>query len=204
MGTGHGVPPEKGEAQMTQVTYGAVTVETASLPPVSAEAMIRRGLSHYFGNEQAAKVTALKDKWIGDKDANPEATPATDEQVSKWLAEARQAAFEKLMAGTVGAGRLTGPRIDPIESATLAIAKVEVTNILRAAGVKPPKGEETVSLAGEAFTMAQLIERRLAKEGDRIAKEAAKRVADQKKKAEKAKADVASAGENKTADALGL
>lgn len=187
-----------------QYTYGtAVTIpDTAALPPASLDAMIRRGLNHYFGNEQSAKVTAFKDKFTKE---NP-GTEASPEAIAAFQAEIIGAALEALNSGNVGTS-VRGPRVEPQEAAELAIAKREVTDILRANGIKPPKGDEAVQFAdGTTKTMAQMVAKRRENFGDRIAKEAAKVIAEQRRKADKAKAEAAAITDPKakTADALGL
>jgi hypothetical protein len=193
---------------MTQITYGTTVLETADFAPASIDAMIRRGVSHFLGNEQASKVVGWMEseaKRRAGEGATAEQIAAampTDEEKAAKKAEFVAAAIEALKAGTVGAS-VRGPRVEPIEAAKLAIAKAEVTSILRAAGVKVPKADEKVTLGGDQFTVAELVARRLDKFGDRITKEAQKRIDDAAKKEKAAKASVASAPD-KTADALGL
>ena len=41
---------------MSDIQYGNVKIDTAHLPPASIQALLSRGLAHYLGNEQNAKV----------------------------------------------------------------------------------------------------------------------------------------------------
>ena len=184
---------------MSIVTYGTHEIDTDKLPAESIAALVRRGISHYLGNEQAAKVTAWVESHIK---ANSGANP-TDEAKAAAKADFIAKALSVMLAGEMGT-RVSGPRIEPIEAARNSIAKAEVLAILRSAGIKPPKGEEAVKFGdGTEKTLAAMIATRLANHGDRIEKEAAKRLADQARVAKAAKAAV-EAAPSKTADALGL
>ena len=184
---------------MDIITYGEHTVDPTKLPVASINALLRRGVSHLLGNEQASKLTA----WVesATKDANGAAP--TDEAKAAKKAEFVKAALAALAEGTIGT-RVSGPRVEPIEAARNAIAKKEVLDILRAANIKVPKGEEAVRFAdGTEKTLAQMVATRLEKFGDRIEKEAAKKLADDARRVKAAQATTAAA-ESKTADALGL
>lgn len=163
------------------ITYGSVSIDVAKLPQASVMAMLRRGVSHFLGSEQASKVTSFFDP---DQE-NPPADTAEARAAKK--AEFQADALEKLLAGTVG-NSVRGPTVDPLTTHMRRIAKAEVTNILKANGVKfPAKAEDTIELPdGSKLTGTQLIDRRLAKEGERITKEAKKAMDDQAKKAAKA------------------
>lgn len=169
----------------TTVTYGSLPeIDLAKLPHSSVMAMFRRGISHYFGNEQASKLTAF----FGQKDeAGNLVNEDTPEARAAKKAELQQAAFEALLAGKVGVS-VRGPAADPITAIIRRLARAEVTNILKANGVKfPSKAEDTIEMPdGSKFTGAQLIDRRIAKEGERLAREAKKIADDQAKKAAKA------------------
>jgi predicted phosphoribosyltransferase len=96
------------------------------------------------------------------------------------------------------------PRVDPVEAAALAIAKREVTEKLRGAGLKVPKKDERVAFAnGDSFTMDELVARRLEMHGERINKEAAKHVAELEKRAKRLREESAQA-QDKSLEALGL
>ncbi len=174
------------------ITYGTRTLDFNTLPQASLVAMLRRGVSHYFGSEMASKVTAYFDPEhddAGNRIDTPEARAAKK-------AEFQSAAFDALVAGTVGVS-VRGPSVDPIQTIINRLAKAEVKTILASFKLKyPTKADETVTLPdGSAVTGAQLIARRLDKDGpagvdkktgvahiDRLKKEAEKIAAEQAKK----------------------
>lgn len=181
---------------MTTITYGAFTIDTATLPSASLDAMIRRGISHYFGSEQASKVVA----WFNPEHDDAESRPDSKEARDTKKAEFQQTAYEVLMAGAVGVS-VRGPSVDPLSAVIHRLAKAEVKTILGTFKLKfPVKADDTVELPdGSKVTGAELIARRLdpakpsgvdKKTGvahiDRIKKEAEKIIAEQKKKNDKA------------------
>jgi hypothetical protein len=190
----------KNGVTIMQVTYGQYEIDTGKLPPTTIDALVRRGISHVLGNEAASKVSA----WADNAERIKAEGNATDEQKAQKKAEFQAAFIDAMVNGTLGQHTARGPRVDPIESAANGIAKREVIDVLRGAGLKQPKGEAKVKFAdGQEFTMAELVERRLAKHGERITREAQKHVADLERKAKRAKEEAAKAG-IVTSDALGL
>lgn len=173
------------------VKYGTFEIDFAAVPHTSLVAMLRRGVSHYFGSEQASKVTGKYKP--NDAGELAEGVIDTPENRATDLTAFREKALENLLAGTVGVST-RGPQVDPVEKIARGIARKEVQGILAAHNVKwPKKAEDTVSLPdGSKVTADQLIDRRLAKEGDRIMKEA-KKIADQKAREAKKAAEAASA-----------
>lgn len=186
------------------VTYGDITLDFSKLPPTSLAAMLRRGVSHYFGSEQASKVTGL---FKPDDEGKIKAeVQDTDENRAKALADFRAKAHDALIAGTVGVS-VRGPSVDPITVIVRRLAKGEISDILKLQGVKPPvKVEDTVETPdGAKHTMNDLIDRRLdpsrpsgvdkhgkyGKAGeshlDRLTRDAKRIADDQAKKAKKAK-----------------
>lgn len=139
------------------ITYGEHKLDFAALPQASLVAMLRRGVSHYLGSEQASKVTAYfdpeKDEPVADN--SPEAK-------AKVKAEFVAKAVDALLAGTVGVS-VRGPAVNPIQVIIYRLARKEVLDVLRASGTKPPKkAEDKVKFAnGSEFTLAELVERRL-------------------------------------------
>jgi hypothetical protein len=166
------------------IKYGAFVADFNSLPEASLVAMLRRGTAHFFGSEQASKVTAHFDP---ENESPVEDTP---EARAAFKAECQAKAMAALVAGTVGVST-RGPAVDPITTIIRRLAKAEVVAILKSNSLAwPKKAEDTVSFPnGDKFTGAQLIDRRVAREGDRLAKEA-KKIADEQarrnKKAEEA------------------
>lgn len=185
-----------------QFNYGTIAIDTAKFAPTSIDAMVRRGVAHYLGNEMASKVAAWEEN---QKKAGVE---VTDEAKAGMKAQFQLEGLEALESGTVGTSS-RGPRVDPITAATAAIAKREVIDVLKANNLKAPKGEEGITFPnGQVKTMADMIAGRIAHpdHGPRIAKEAAKKVADDERKAAKAKADAAKRDKAQpfSADELGL
>lgn len=177
------------------ITYGTRTLDFTTLPQASLVAMLRRGVSHYFGSEMASKVTAYFDadhEDAANRVDSPEARAAKK-------AEFQSAAFDALVAGTVGVS-VRGPSVDPITTIVNRLAKAEIKTILANMKLKfPTKADETIDLPdGSKITAAQLIARRLDRDGpagvdkktgvahaDRLKKEAEKIAAEQKKKNDK-------------------
>lgn len=185
-----------------KLEYGdKIAVDTATLPAVSNEALIKKGWSHYMGNEQASKVTAWKAKLEagtpaeGDKPAVAGRTPTADEIEAK-KAEFQATALKALQEGTVGVSVARGPAVSPEETVMRQLARAEVTAILKDAGLKVPAGDKVVKFGdGQEFTMAALIARRLEPEADgrayahggRLKAEAAKELKRREREAAKVK-----------------
>lgn len=179
------------------IKYGETELDFNTLPAASLVAMLRRGVSHFLGSEQASKVTGL---FKPDAEGNIKAdVPDTEENRAKALAEFRASAIESLKAGTVGVS-VRGPSVDPISAIINRLAKAEIKTILATQKLKwPAKAEDTVKLPdGSEITGAQLVARRLDPTGpagvdkktgvphiDRLRKEAEKIAAEQKKKNDK-------------------
>lgn len=175
--------------------FNNITRDPAKLPEASLKALLARGFGHYLGNEQQSKVVSKikahlanggkasdvsKDQVKAFREANPD-------QVKTWADEAIASALQALDNGTVGVRAPGAPRVDPLTAAMHSIARAEVARVLRASGAKVPKGDETVQLGAESFTLAQLVERRLARpdHGPRIKREAEAKVkADARKAAQ--------------------
>lgn len=170
-----------------QVTYGTNTFDFTKLPEATALAMLKRGVTHFLGNEQAAKVTNWKKKFVEDNGAEP----GEDELAAK-KAEFVEAGIVAMNEGTVGAGS-RGPAADPIEAEMERIAKREINGILKTNGAKfVGKGDDRKVEFGDGsrFTMDELVDRRLAntEHAARIRKEAEKAIKAAAKAAEVAKA----------------
>ena len=177
-----------------KITYGTHEFDFAALPVQSLTAMVKRGLTHYLGSEQASKVTRDKAQYQDDN-AGAEMSEA---DINAAKAEYVASAIAALQAGTVGTST-RGPSLDPVEAEVARIAKAEINTVLKANGATFKKvgegdtAKRVVTFAnGDAFTMAELVERRLAAHGERIRKEAEKAV--KKASEQAAKSKVASAG----------
>lgn len=171
------------------VKYGDFTIDYSAVPKTSLMAMLRRGTSHFFGSEQASKVTAHFD---ADAESPVEDTPEARAAVK---AEFQKKAYDALLAGTVGVST-RGPTLDPIATIVRRLAKAEIVNVLKLNGVAwPKKAEDTITLPdGTAITGPQLIDRRVTKEGERLNREAKKIADEQARKAKKAQELAASEG----------
>ena len=187
------------------LTYGDITRDPATMPEVSRNALLARGFSHLLGNEQASKVVARIRKALAEgKPAGYEATKADVQTfresngtlVSAWADEARADALKALDEGTLGVHAARGPSRDPIESAMRTIARTLVSDTLKKNKLKIPSGDKTVTLAGQDFTMDELVDRQIAKNGDHIRKEAERKVAEDERRAKRLREEAAKAGDS--------
>lgn len=207
-----------------KLTYGGYEIPLEDVPFGNVLAMIRRGITHYIGNEQAAKVTAKADAYVKKAaaeyaEANAGIAPDADtlEAIKAdaealrgdWAKEVRDAAYKTLMEGEVGAGA-RGPAVDPFEAECerLAKARIKARFDAQSPRIKMPKEGEKVQLANGEFTLDELIERQLSHPewGEAIRAEAEATLAKRREEAAAraaAKAKLAVAGP-KTVDALGL
>lgn len=168
------------------LTYGPFQADFNTLPEASLVAMLRRGFGHFMGSECASKVTAAFD---------PENETQPTETKEEYKAKVQAEMFAKLQAGTVGVST-RGPAVDPITTIIRRLAKAEIIPILKANGLAwPKKAEDVVSFPnGDKFTGAQLVDRRIAKEGDRLGKDAKKVADEQARKIKKAEEAAKAAG----------
>lgn len=171
------------------ITYGDIKIDFAALPAVSQMSLVRKGLSHFLGSEQASKVTGL---FKLDAEGKIKAEVAdTPENRASLLASFQAKAVDALLAGTVGVS-VRGPTIDPVDKHVRRLAKVEVSTLLAKNGVKvPKKAEDTITTPdGAKYTMEQLVSRRLAhaEHGPRLQKEGERAHAEAVKKAAKVEA----------------
>lgn len=184
-----------------EIKYNDHVIDTDTLPAASIAAMIKRGLTHFLGNEQAAKVTNAKKKWAKDHAGADMPEDEIDAKRDEFVA----AAVAALEAGTVGIG-VRGPRIDPVEKIMEQRAEAEVVNVLKQhkLATKKPEDADVFTLGGVEYTFADLVERRMDKHGDRLLAEANAEIARRKAaKAERDAAAKATAGQD-VEEALGL
>lgn len=147
------------------LNYTSHSVVVSKLPAVSAHRLMSYGFAHYLGNQAASKVVAWADK--------EENKGATDEQKAAKKAEFQSIMIAALIDGTIGQHTSRGPSVDPEEAEMESIAKKEVLATLKANNIKvPKKGEHVEFASGEKLTMDELVERRLAKHGERLSAEA--------------------------------
>lgn len=193
------------------------SIDTAALPEASRLAMIRRGLTHFLGNETASKVSGFKERVAKEKEAafraantipadatlgtdiDSAAFAATDEEVLAHRQTLIAEGIAKLAAGTVGHA-VRAPAIDPVEKEMERLAKADIKATLEANGLKVPRGEEKVTFSeGNSKSMDEMLATRLERFGDDLRKRAEKVLADKKRLAAKVKVEG-----DKTAEALGL
>lgn len=188
--------------------YAEIEIDPSTLPLVTQVALMQRGFSHVLGNEVASTVVSLIRKAIAGESGK--AGDVTTDQIKAFRAEdpdrisawETAAENEKLVAmseGKLGQGKVGTVRQskDPVAAETAKIAKEEVSAKLRGAGFKVPTGENVVTFPnGDTRTMGQMIEAHLTAHGERIGKEASRRV--------KAKAQATVAPAEKPVDAASL
>lgn len=183
--------------------YNGYEIDFSRVPDESAFALWAKGATHYLGNEQASKVTAWKQK---AENAN-----ASDEAIEAKRNEFITSAIEAIYAGEIGAGR--GPRLDPVEREFRSAVDAHIANTLAGNGIKFPKGrklpteDEVVQFAnGATRTLEQMRENVGKTHGDKLRKDAEKRVADLARKAAQAKAQAEALAKQGpvSAEALGL
>ena len=153
------------ENDFDTLNYTTHSVKISALPAISFHRLASYGLAHLLGNQAASKVVAWAEK---DENAN-----ATDEQKAAKKAEFQAAMLQALKDGTIGQHATRGPAQDPEEAEMERLAKAEVVATLKANNIKVPKKDEMVEFAsGEKLSMDELVERRIAKHGERLATEA--------------------------------
>lgn len=185
-------------AAVGSVEIAGTAIDLTALPGKSISALLSRGLTHYFGSEQASRVKAWKDKVLEETKVEP-----AEDEVVAFQKERFGIALSNLLEGTIGQ-RAIGITIDPLEKVKAQIARQDVVDILRANSIKVPKGDEAVEFAdGTKKAMADMVKTRLEKDGDAIEKRA-KAVIKEREKAKAKAEESAKAVESKTADSLGL
>jgi hypothetical protein len=188
------------------IVYGEHTVDLSTLPEVSIRALTKRGLTHFLGSEMSSKAKGWFDNQTAQSAvAGSGVVAPTEETKAAFLANCITEGLAALYAGTVGVSN-RGPSVDPVTAIARGIARREVLEVLKNAGVKvPKKSEDKVTFAdGSAFTIAELTERRQAKSGARIMDEAKKHKAELDRKSKKIAAAAQSADKTAGAEALDL
>lgn len=181
---------------MANLTYGEVSRDTANLPAETIDALLARGFAHYFGNEQAAKLTAKIKSAVAAESGN--GTKATDveraavqayraahaDEVKAWQADIVAGALVALDEGKIGLRESTGPResTDPVGVEVRKMAKARVMELLKAKSLKFPGKDEALELNGTSFTGAELIQRQIDRHGEAMRK-VAERIVKQRQSA---------------------
>lgn len=190
------------------ITYGETKFDFNSLPGATLVAMLRRGVTHYLGSEQASKLQGRIERILaGDTDeskaafdglSDPERRAAIKtwregnaEALAAMAAEIQAEARQAMVDGKVGVS-VRGPSVDPLTTVVNRLAKAEVVNVLKANKIAvPKKSDDAVEFPnGDKFTMSVLVERRKAhaEHGPRLVKEAKAVIAAQERAAKKAEA----------------
>jgi len=170
-----------------EVTYGDFVIATDKLSDTNLAAIVRRGVAHYLGNEQASK-TAPTSKWYKDWQEAHNGTSPDEDTIAAQKAADQKAAYDRLLNGEIGSGPRAAP-VDPVEKILERLVLAEIKTKLAAIGLKPPKGDAVITFKdGSTRTIDQMRENVLARDGDRLRKMAAKQVADAKRESDRAKA----------------
>lgn len=163
---------------MTQLVYGDHKIDSTKLPSASIDALLRRGFRIVLGTEAASVANGAVPR---DEATEPKGTDRTTTAAAyaKALATATSDKLAELVAGTIGSGHGGGPRGSKIDTYIRAIARKEVLAKLTANGLKEPKkaNEKIIFPNGDMYNMAEMIARRLKVHGERIGKEAEKKMA---------------------------
>lgn len=177
-----------------QITYGETNLDFSTLPEQSLRAMVSRGVSHFLGNEQAAKI-GPKSPWY-TKFEKENKRPPTEDEIKAKKASNLAAAVQALVAGTVGTAR--GPKVDPIEAEMERMAERDMWD--RLAGMelckknkKPDDDDEFTFDNGSTFTFGKLVEMKLAKDDATLRAAATKKIENERKAREKAQAQAKAA-----------
>lgn len=134
-------------------------LDSETLPESTVAALFSRGANHYFGNEQAAKVTARIKTHLRNGDAKKEVTrdmvnvfrDANEALVASWEDEARAKAMDAAIAGTVGESTRTA-KLSTIEKVMRDVARDAIKAACVAKGKKMPKSEELSDLIEDLVT----------------------------------------------------
>lgn len=148
--------PDANGAEDYKIKYlDKFELDWRELPPSTVKALIRRGVNHYFGNEQASKLSTMKAK------AEADGTPMSDDDIESERDALFEAAKAHMFAGTIGTS-VRGPRGTPIDSIVRRIAEAQVRATLKALGKPMPTGDKVVEFNdGTKLTRAELIQRRI-------------------------------------------
>lgn len=145
---------------------GDFALDTNSANPQTLLAFLKRGWSHYYGNERAAKISTWKKSFAKANGREP-----NEAEIEAKNEEVLSAMHKNVLEGTIGHS-VRGPALSTLDRVIERIARQAVVLTLRANGIKPPKDEETVTFAAgtpneQTVTMEDLIDRWL----DAVAKE---------------------------------
>lgn len=185
------------EIEISEYKNGDIVLDLTTLPAKSVSALLRRGLTHFFGSEMASKVKAVKDRHLADtKEELGEA------DVAAVKAEFIRKGVEALLSGTIGE-RAVGQTVDPVEVEMERIAKREVREICKLHNVTIGKDGVATFAGGQTKTLDEMVAKRIDTNRERLTKEA-KAVIKAKESKKAAIASEVQGGDAVDADALGL
>ena len=186
------------------LSYGNFSIDFASLPAASQDAIANEGFTHYLGNRVASKVvgsfrSAARAEYIkvnggdawkalskaeqtsAEKDGIP---PSDSPEYQAALDAARAETFEAMKAGTLGVSE-RAPSMSPFDAEVAKFVKEQVLDILKGQGLwkgaKNPTPETVFAFANGDRTFASLLDGWLAKNTDEAHKHANKVLADREK-----------------------
>jgi hypothetical protein len=121
------------------------------IPVATLYAFASKGLTHYLGNELAAKRTAFKKGFVEKEGREPE-----DSEVVAWEGPARAAMIELARTGEVGAGN-RGPRgpQDPVGDLAESLARGEVVAAVEQRGLTKKLTKKNVDKMVEDYYNAK-------------------------------------------------
>lgn len=209
-------PPTWGFTMSFTFEHDGHAIDFGALPTKSQVWLAKEGFSHGYGNRVASSVIGdfraeARKAWIEAHSADAWKALSKSEQSaieksgipdsdSAEYREAIKAGREEfltaMLVGELSEGRATGPRKSPLEVEMESIAKVETIKILIekrlffvSAKRRVPKADDEFVLGSETVSFADLCARRLARQRDRIERQAAKILAEREKAANKAGAE---------------
>lgn len=197
------------------ITYGSHSLEHSDIPEVSRLRMLQTAFNHIMGNEVASQVVGrIRDALKGEGKAADvtidaikawRADKSNEVQLDAWEKQYRDEKVKAILDGTLSVRAAgSGTVRDPVETASRAIAKMEISAILANNGAKFPGKDATVTIGNDTLSGDDLIARRLAhpEHGPRIRKAAEQKVAQDRRLRDNAAK--AAGGEGGLAESLGL
>lgn len=156
-------------------------VKARLLNSAFAHIMSNEASSHVVGQIRQALKNGGKASDVSTEQVKSFRENATNEaKIAEWEDSFRKAKVAAILDGTLAVRVARAPTRDPIEAAMRAIAKLEVTAVLKAHGAAFPKKDETVAIGDAELDGDTLVDRRLAhhEHGPRIRKAAERKVAE--------------------------
>lgn len=192
--------------------WGEYEIDNTALPATVVDRLLNSAFGHIMSNEASSHVVGkirevLKPKDGKAGDVKTEQIQAfrkdevNEKTIAGWEDAFRTAKIAAIKDGTLAVRVARAPTRDPVEAAMRAIAKLEVTAILKTNGLAFPGRkdgvEQTVDLGGQELSGDDLIDRRLghAEHGPRIRTAAERKVREEQRlKDNAAKAAVGDGG----------